>query len=174
MKILSEYRGIYLDLDVLVVRSMDGLRNNGCVLGYESPGLICGGVILCSKSSPFLQMWLKAFAFNYRPYQWGYNSGKVPSKLATQYPSLVHIVPTEFHRPNYNEIDVFFRPIQPNMFNWHDNYVLHLWHTVWSRHLITQSIKLDPISIKSMDNIISEISRTIYYGSGTLMNYSHL
>ena len=170
VKILSEYGGYYLDMDVLVVRSMDDLREHECVLGYELPGLICGGVILCSNTSPFLQMWLKAFASDYKPYQWGYNSGKVPSKLASQYPSLVHIVPMAFHRPNYNEIDVLFRPTQPNMFNWHDNYVLHLWHTVWNRHLISQSIKLDPVSIKYMDNVIGQIGRTIYYGSDMLLS----
>ena len=80
VKVLLEYGGIYLDLDVLVTKSMDKLREHKCTVGYEyynGRHVVCGGIIVCSKDSAFLHMWAQSFLEDYRPSDWAYNSGQV-------------------------------------------------------------------------------------------------
>ena len=77
VKILMEYGGIYLDFDTFITRSMDDLRRHVCTIGYESETKACGSVILCSKDSFFLYLWINAYLDDYRMDEWAYNTGKV-------------------------------------------------------------------------------------------------
>ena len=135
VKILLEYGGIYLDLDVVVVQPFDALRRFPCTVGYElDNGRVCGGIILASQTSTFLYIWANSYLDDYRVYTWAYNSGVVPSKLATRYPHLVHIEPHRLHRPNWGraELETIYGP---GWFDWRQNYAVHLWYTAFMRDL---------------------------------------
>lgn len=78
MQILMEYGGIYLDLDVLVLRPFDYLRHHyECTIGLESETKACGSVIVCSRHSMFLVLWINAYLDDYRIDEWAYNTGMV-------------------------------------------------------------------------------------------------
>ena len=57
MQILMEYGGIYLDYDVIVLRSLDELRRFPYTVGKEKGDKFNAGVILAHKDSLFLKLW---------------------------------------------------------------------------------------------------------------------
>ena len=78
IQVLMEYGGIYLDLDVLVTRPFDELRRQfTCTIGREQETKACGSVIVCSRTSPFLLLWVNSYIDDYRIEEWAYNTGQV-------------------------------------------------------------------------------------------------
>ncbi len=162
MMILKHYGGIYLDLDVFVIKSMDTLRSNyDCVLGWEKGTEISAGVILSNKKSKFLDISLTTVFDNIN--KWVYNTNKMLSNLAEKHHTLLHIEPIRFHSPNYEHLDKLLKPQHPVM-NWGDHYTLHLWKTHWRHQEEFRSVVITPQSIKSMDNLVGEVARMIYFG----------
>jgi mannosyltransferase OCH1-like enzyme len=73
-----EYGGIYMDLDVLVLNPFDDLRQQyECTIGRELDDKVCGSVIICSRHSLFLTLWINSYLDDYRVDEWAYNTGKV-------------------------------------------------------------------------------------------------
>ena len=159
--VLREYGGIYLDMDVLVTGSFDQLRRHECTLGYEANRIVCGGIIVCSNRSEFLSRWLDAYRDDYRPKEWGYNSGVVPSVLAKRYSELIHIEPQKLHRPNWKELDFI---VGRKTFDWRGHYAVHLWKRNW-RSYGYQEQEADCDNIKTMANTFGQIARRILYGT---------
>jgi lactosylceramide 4-alpha-galactosyltransferase len=71
MVILYNMGGVYMDTDVIMVRSIDEFPIN--VVGYESKTIINGAFMYFEKGHPFLNTCLERFANNYNPYIWGAN-----------------------------------------------------------------------------------------------------
>jgi len=167
VKILQEYGGVYLDLDTIIIKPLDDLRNYDCTIGLEQETQACGSFIMCNKNAMFLILWLNAYLDDYQIEHWAYNSGKVPANLARRYPQLVHVEPYKINRPNFDELD---RIWGPNRFNWQDNYALHLWYRIWKdMSPYYDGIEPDPNTIKTMNNTFGEIARTVYYGKAEMI-----
>ena len=163
LKVLSEYGGIYLDLDVLVTKPFDELRRYVCTVGQEQETKACGSIIVCSNTSFFLYMWMNAYLDDYRIDEWAYNTGKVPFNLARRYPHLVNMEPTRLNRPNFNELDKIWGP---NTFNWQDNYAVHIWYRLWKdRSPHYKGVEPDEENVKTLNNTFGQMARTILYGS---------
>ena len=177
VKIVYEFGGIYMDLDYIALKSFDTLRKYACTLGYERDGLVCGGVIVCARESPFLALWLRAFVHDYRPRQWAYNSGHVPSRLARQHPHLVHIEATSLHRPSWNRTKRELGQLLLRSSRWNRtrNYGVHLWYRQWRyflpgrRDTSMTSPNQDFNSIRTLDNPYGEIARAILFGSADIV-----
>ena len=153
--LLKTYGGIYLDTDVMVIKPFDNLRRFPCTLGIEDQLLLCGGIIICSKDSEFLRMWLNSFYDDFHS-TWAYNSGYVPSRLARRYPSLIHIEETSLNRPNCNELEKIWGS---EIYDWRQNYAIHTWIRKYKGE------KPNPDNIKTMNSTYGEIARLVYYGS---------
>lgn len=162
--ILMEYGGIYLDLDVLSIRSFDELRKYPCTIGYENSDYVCGGIIICSSNSPFLLLWLNAFLDDYKVKKWAYNSGRVPQKMIKRYPDLVHIVPEKLHRPGYIERNKLYGE---EKYNWRENYSVHLFSRMWpaekKKALIEDVDGTDKSTFTKWNHTYGDIVRYILY-----------
>ncbi|CAM4848772.1 unnamed protein product [Rotaria magnacalcarata] len=125
-----EYGGIYLDIDVLTLRSFDPLLNlSDVVMAHESDmeQSACNAVILAKKKSAFLRRWYEAYQ-SFNQSCWGCHSILLPGELASIYPEEVTILPTyTFFRPSWNETKLFH---ESNDFNFSLNYATHLWNKV--------------------------------------------
>ena len=153
--LLQEYGGIYLDTDVMVVNSFDYLRRYPCTLGLEG-GSLCGGIIIGAKDSTFLALWINYYFEDYRVGRWAYNSGRVPTKLATRYPHLVHIEAISLNRPAYTDLNKIWGS---EKYDWkHYNYAIHTWIRLSKRP------KPTPENIKKMNGTFGEIARLVIYG----------
>ena len=92
-----------------------------------------GGMFLCAKGHPFLELWLRKYIDDYRVRTWGYIMTTVtPTKLIEQNRNLVHVESKSFHRPNWVEVGKY---VKPKRFDWQTNFIIHLWNSSprWKR-----------------------------------------
>lgn len=125
LKYMLQYGGIYLDFDVIVIRNLDRYRVYECTLGKEEDNLLNTGLIICSKSSPFLYLWANSYFDDYQPDVWIYNTGLKTTELAKRFPHLIHIEPDKFHRPNWREVNKIWGN---ETFAWEAQYAVHTWY----------------------------------------------
>ena len=59
LKALYEHGGIYLDIDMLLIKNMDSLLKESCFFGAESGDHISCGIIGSRKHDPFIKSCLK-------------------------------------------------------------------------------------------------------------------
>ncbi len=142
LQVLLESGGIYVDSDVLSLRSFEPLRNHPCVLGEQgidgSEGL-CNAVILARRNARFLRRWLDGYdpkqslwhgfrSKGWDPY-WDEMSVKYPAFLAKLYPHELHTVgPRTFFWPNWRTADLkklYEADGEPDP----SSYCVHLWES---------------------------------------------
>jgi len=168
VKVLMEYGGIYLDLDVLVTRPFDELRRYPCTIGREQETKSCGSVIICAKDSPFLLLWINSYLDDYQVNEWAYNTGQVPFNLARRYPHLVNLDENRINRPNFKELDVIWGSTR---FNWQNNYAVHLWYRLWKdMSPYYAGIEPNDDNVKTWNSTFGEMARTILYGNKAMMH----
>ncbi|ESN91926.1 hypothetical protein HELRODRAFT_194482 [Helobdella robusta] len=168
VKVLMEVGGIYLDLDVIVTRPFDDLRKYPCTIGKEQDDQACGSVIVCSKHSTFLLLWINSFLDDYRIDVWAYNSGKVPYNLARRFPHLVHLDENKLNRPNFDELDVIWGE---GRFDWRSNYAVHTWYRLWkSQSPFYHGVEPNEVNIKTWNSSFGEMARSVLYGGSKMMD----
>jgi hypothetical protein len=97
---LLEEGGIYLDTDVVCIKSFDDLLDENCILGLEFMGQVnwglCDAVILAKKGSKFLSHWKDNYDTKYASNDWSKDAVQVPFELAIKYPKTIRMVPPDF------------------------------------------------------------------------------
>jgi hypothetical protein len=118
----------------LAIRKKLGLAND---LLFPEPGL-CNAVLLAEKKSKFIRIWMEAytsFRSQGRDKYWNEHSGKIPLKLALQYPDFVTFLsPYAFHYPLYNKsgMESMFEKVT----DFPESYLHHLWESFsWDPYL---------------------------------------
>ncbi|KAK4056133.1 hypothetical protein OIO90_002864 [Microbotryomycetes sp. JL221] len=115
LEALRDYGGIYLDIDVLVVKDLGPLYRHATVMGMESqpntdpqlpPSGLCNAVILSRPYSPFISRWMETYR-TFSKEKWAKHSVTTPWDLARAYPSEITVL---------NKF-AFFWPI------WHDDHL---------------------------------------------------
>lgn len=165
MEVILEYGGIYLDLDVIALKSFDPLLVYNTTLGYESKSCLCNGVIIAAPGAEFLKIWYS----NYNTFdddEWGIHSVHLPGRLADKYPQLIHTEWDTLHRPRWGEEIQLIYGIGSS-YNWRRNYAIHLWY----RHY---DVDHDLEDIKYLNSTLGQIFRYTYYDSPALWNRKHV
>ena len=153
--LVLRYGGIYIDLDVIALKSWDQLLFYDTTLGAENPNLLGSGVILSVKGAKFMKLWYDSYrAFNDR--LWNFNCCRVPMLIATRYPELLHIEWDTLHRPSWGELDYLYTP--GKLWDWSINYGVHLWYRF-------HKVEHDPEDIKTLNTTMGELFRYVYYGT---------
>ncbi|GAA6024731.1 hypothetical protein JCM10207_002813 [Rhodosporidiobolus poonsookiae] len=115
LEALRDYGGVYLDVDVLVVRDMAPLYRHEAVMGMESqpnldpllpPSGLCNAVIVAKPYSSFIVRWIDSYR-TFNKSSWAKHSVTTPWDLAQAYPTEVTVL---------NKF-AFFWPI------WHDDHL---------------------------------------------------
>ena len=114
LQLLITHGGIYLDMDVVVVRPFgDALLAAGhtFVMGKEGDADaggfhgLCNAVMLARPNASFAVRWLEAYRdFGSAGDAWSHHSVQLPAELAEQHPGEVHVLPhTAFFWPDWQE-----------------------------------------------------------------------
>lgn len=115
---LQERGGVYLDLDVLCLKSFDDLlhSNHEIVMGKERDPSdphqsLCNAVILCTPRSSFIAEWLNIYETRWTdptiPYWFGHST-VIPMDLATKYPAKIDMRPnTDFYPFLWSDYSIF-------------------------------------------------------------------
>ncbi|XP_064647975.1 uncharacterized protein LOC135500430 isoform X2 [Lineus longissimus] len=157
LEAVMEYGGIYMDLDIVVLKSFDPLLMYDTTMGYEISDGLCNGVIISKPNAPFLRIWHSEYT-TFDDNNWGYHSVMLPAILAKTYPGLIHTEEKSLHRPNWKEGEWMY--VEGKLYDWSNNYAVHLYymHTLkWKDH--------SPDTIKKLNTTMGQIFRYIYYGS---------
>jgi len=165
MNVLSTQGGIYLDLDMLVLRSFDDLLSFDCTLGEQyRDKYLSNAVILSSKSSTFLRDWFATFSNANFSTCWDCHSVQVPSRmwrelrLDASRNSSLNVLPLEyFYEPSFSRSDLHelykenkqLKPHQQPLLRLHPpyngKYAQHLWHSVQTAHNYLKAHKLKDV-----------------------------
>ena len=135
-KQILNHGGIYMDTDVLVIRPMDEIRKYPCVMGLESEGRVCGGIIICEKQATFMKLWANSYLDDYRNWEWGYNSGKKPIQIWRRFPETVHIENNTINRPNWHDEEIG-KIWGGDTWEWKTNFMVHTWYNRGIKHYRT-------------------------------------
>ena len=86
---LYHYGGIYMDTDVMVLRSLDPLRTYQAVVSTHDEKKVFGHIIMSSQRANFIEIWLTSFRDDFRPNDPTYNTETMPMVLASRFPHIV-------------------------------------------------------------------------------------
>lgn len=159
--IVRKYGGIYLDFDVVILKSFDPLRIYQCVMGIETGarpdtnGILNSGVILAVKNATFLNLWYEGYR-KYHGNSWLYNSAFVPTELYYKHRDLLHIEYDIWHDTTGN--------IFNDIVDLSKRYAYHMWVKAGFRN-VPRGIKRDylkPQDAYIIDNTFGEILRKFY------------
>ena len=85
-----EHGGIASDFDVIFLdakRYREASEMAECIVACEGKEDTCekinGGFYSCAKNSLYMLNWLKSYHYDYRPWEWVYNAGDIPTQLLT-------------------------------------------------------------------------------------------
>lgn len=128
------YGGIYLDPDVLVLKSFDPLRYHSFVLGRESDDSVGNGIILSRPKASFLHLLLEQYwSYAGEKEEWATQSVHNVHKLALIYRHLIHVEERSLNRPNWLER----AQIYEGNYDWkNENYAIHLWLRLWPKEKV--------------------------------------
>ena len=134
MEALLTYGGIYMDMDVIALRSMDQLIDEGwgCILGQEQtatgthPHGLGNAYMLAHRASPFFYQWYTAYT-RFDHHQWAALSIHLPIRLSRALPELCHeLGPYAFYYPSFDEEGKRLMYLS-NDYDLSRNYGVHLW-----------------------------------------------
>ena len=160
MSILYEQGGIYLDLDVIVLKSFDPLRHYNYTMGIEYhgyPGRLNNGIIIAREGATFIKYWRETY-HNFRKSEWDEHDTQVPYELQFQFPYLIHVEEKTLNYPSGKELDLIYE----RRYDWSNNYAMHLWSRL-------HDMEHGPAAIKTMNTTFGEITRFIHYGDPRLI-----
>jgi hypothetical protein len=171
LKVLYQYGGIYLDTDVLVVRSFESLRGNQFTIGIEAEGLTANAVMIAMRNAPFVDVFYKAYEAHYDENSWAGASVKLPHTLALQHPDKVVWLPkTAFFSPTWTETkQIFSDPMTDDQFSSvPSRFAQHLWHHVSSEHL--NSVSCPAYFRSNISTLYSRLIKSLAANAGSLMD----
>lgn len=136
LQILQDQGGIYLDLDVICLKSFDDLLDHDCVLGIESGGddinsaeSITNAVILAAPGHDFIQQWLEQTGENLRDRDWAYHAVNLPVKMLQENSYDVTLLSRNDFMPFGWRDESALSAADRDLIQ--DSYTMHLWETIW-------------------------------------------
>ncbi|MHB8206511.1 glycosyltransferase family 32 protein [Mucilaginibacter sp.] len=133
IKALYQHGGIYLDTDMLMVKSLDDLLDQECFLGYQNDGQVSGGIISSVKGNAYIKSCLDAYE-NMQFNESRLMSMAIPLILTDAYDRFsqkqsVSIYPYNYFYPYSFEDSLqgknYINSIKP------ETYAIHLWNASW-------------------------------------------
>ena len=149
MGVLQRVGGIYLDTDIIVLRSLDPLRNASLSMAMQTSKNFCNGLILAHRDSRFLRAWVEGFRHADFETCWDCHSVEYPSRLVKNMSHEVQVLPIEsFYDPSFSKGDIRelfmendakparMQPPYVGITHWdkvpipYTKYGQHLWHSI--------------------------------------------
>jgi hypothetical protein len=128
LQVMNASGGIYLDTDVIPLRSFDELRAYEFVMGKEGgDAALCNAVLIGAPHSRFIQRWWKSYD-SFDPKVWGQHSVRLPAILQRDAPDECTTVSTRaFFMPTWGMLYELHE--KDDGYDFRDNFAVHLWAT---------------------------------------------
>ena len=132
MRIMREEGGIYLDSDVIPIRSFDELRRiagDKLIMGREvTPGQdgMANAVLVGAPNTSFINRWWSAYTTFDPDGSWAYHSVILPREIAAEHADEILILSgNAFFRPTWMELTQLYE--SDDKYTFQDNFAVHLW-----------------------------------------------
>lgn len=159
LQILLEHGGIYLDNDVLVIRSFDKLRRYEFSVGWPHKQFLGNQILVASAHARFLELYYRTYRY-FNDSAWYYNAGELPTKeILYRNPSLVHREQLKLGVHTSLLYFTFMKTI-----NWRRFYCIHLFYRQFHEYMDDPMFDYNPDNIKNLNTTFGEMARWIYYG----------
>ena len=156
----SDYGGIYLDHDVIAVKSFDALRGHDFTMGRALPFTVNNGAMLGRRGAPFAQIWLETYRSPELCLEYGFESVRKAHNLSVLFPHLVHVEERSLVQPNYLHTELLYR----DRYDWSANYAVHVFGEGKAK------VPADGESLKGYDCMLGEVMRLVYFGDSKLLS----
>lgn len=161
LEMMLRYGGIYLDRDILVLKSFDPLRKYPTVLGAELPKRLNNGVIIARRGSAFLRIMLEQYHSYAGKKEIRLAKGvENPKILAGIFPHLVHVEESSLHPTSADQV----KRIYNGNFDWTENYSMHLFVKTWPKSKRPSRVE----DILTINTTIGEMARHILFCSSKI------
>ncbi|OWF45185.1 uncharacterized protein LOC110457376 [Mizuhopecten yessoensis] len=160
LMVLQEHGGIYLDLDTVLLRSLDPLMNYPVSMSMEYKSNLWNGLIVAERDPLFIRHWITLFNQQY------YYAHKkkfefslfLPTYIAKAHPSWIHVENMTFCTPNGNHLHMIYK----ENFDWKENYAMHLYIRYYKVHD-------DFTSVRRLNATIGALARLVLYSTKDLL-----
>jgi hypothetical protein len=129
--ILHEIGGIYMDLDIISLNSLNNLRDKSIVMGKETNDKLCNCVIMAKPKTKFIEKWIKKYETMYGTTDlcwWAGLSTIIPKQLSTDFKDEIYELKGEQIMPfMFNDFSIFYTNDYSNLYT--NSYTVHLWAT---------------------------------------------
>ena len=153
----SEYGGIYLDGDQVLLKSLDKFRNSDATIGLDYGTAAANSIVIAKRNAPFIKYWYESYR-SYNRADGNDHSQSIPFKLAEKHRGLVEIAGDAFSFPNVHQLSSLY---SKNVY-WRDKYGIHMHLKLYDRFYSKQ---LNMNSIKNMNTTAGAVSRHILFGN---------
>ena len=145
MRILREEGGIYLDSDVIALRSFEELRKYELSMGLEGEEGLCNAVLIGAPNTSFINRWWDEYRTFDAEKQWAYHSVLVPRQLQRKHPTEVTVLSDRaFFTPMWTQLRAMYDT--DDGYDYHANFAVHLWTSADERQR-NRLAKLSPEDI---------------------------
>eukprot|EP00276_Gloeochaete_wittrockiana_P019591 CAMPEP_0184333852 /NCGR_PEP_ID=MMETSP1089-20130417/2806_1 /TAXON_ID=38269 ORGANISM="Gloeochaete wittrockiana, Strain SAG46.84" /NCGR_SAMPLE_ID=MMETSP1089 /ASSEMBLY_ACC=CAM_ASM_000445 /LENGTH=297 /DNA_ID=CAMNT_0026657909 /DNA_START=32 /DNA_END=925 /DNA_ORIENTATION=+ len=158
LQILREKGGIYLDMDVIALKSFDQLLKHEFVMGQEGVGGgvgLCNAVMLSRPHSAFIERWMESYK-KFDQNHWNHHSVVLPKQMAVDHAEDIHIINHKgFFWPLWNPegLNTF---VNESSYSYRENYAVHLWeqaaYDLYLKHVT-------PSYIRNVRNNLTKVLR---------------
>lgn len=165
LEVLRDQGGIYLDLDVLVLKPFDGFFREDFVMGVEAgwePGTIeglCNAVMISRPYAPFVTRWIEQYR-TYDDVAWNAHSVALPLRLSERYPQDITVMdkytffyPLYFER-HFESVHGDGKAVPRHDFS--QQFAYHMWETLAYEKYLKD---LDPIKVYERDTAFTRLAR---------------
>jgi mannosyltransferase OCH1-like enzyme len=192
LELLYKYGGIYLDLDMLIIKNFDTIINTGKDLYISEEGEKGGGwinsFIACKPKNEFINIWLKSFRTGLRMESWAWHIREGNRQLVKEHPHYmlkynIEILESKYFFPfPWTDREKFIH-IEENLNE--EIYGVHLFETIlhdilWNNKYFTNSfqnvwIKRRKICVFMSDNrpLHNNIEDAEYPSLAAAINYHY-
>lgn len=181
LELMLREGGIYLDTDVICLRSFAPLLKYDCVMGREGRVGLCNAVIMAKPNAEFLRRWREAyrsFRSQGRDQFWNEHSVLIPRRIAAANRALIHVENRfSFFWPLHRDPVLLWgndaagdRGTVPwPAMQWvarrilNRSFCIHLWATLWWERYLKD---LSPEYLERADNNFSRLCRRFVSNQG--------
>ncbi|KAL8589856.1 hypothetical protein ACOMHN_020859 [Nucella lapillus] len=156
LQILLVNGGVYVDTDMILLRSLDPLLQFPLTMGLVDKNTGMGNaLILATRGARFLRDWYAGYR-DFRPQHFHYNGMWGALRLWKKDPDSVHLESQRFYSPNWYQAHLLFNS---SGYDLSQSYAVHVWH----RH---SSVPSDPQHFLTLNSTLGDVFRRVYFGHG--------
>lgn len=131
LMILYEIGGVYMDLDIISLKSLNELRDKITVMGKETDDKLCNCVIMSRPKTKFIEKWITKYETIYGSTElcwWAGLSTIIPKQLRSNHIDEIHELKCEEIMPfMFNDFRIFYTNDYSDLYE--NSYTVHLWAT---------------------------------------------